>query len=253
MPSILIPSQRKTNRRGIAPTLPMVSGEGESPQTIELALEQWKDIGGSYCDLSEDDRITLNGILNRYLMYAADEPNVAKLSESLDILRKTSDIAIQLYDIMTPHSHAKKRDAYYWATTQLQQMGEKKSSNFSACDIMSFAAGISHCCKHIIAQFEKEPTRGIRNGDAWHTIEYGVMQWAIKKGLKITITRKAETNRNWPSPFVSFFQRLTTSLLPREFQRYTTAGQLTDHLCEARKRMNRHAENKRKLTPSIGE
>lgn len=80
-------------RKPRLPTLPRATYAGSAP-AFAPTEDQWKQVGGSYCELNEDDRAAISEVVIRYFRDKPFEEHVCftiEVKKHLEAIRKTAD------------------------------------------------------------------------------------------------------------------------------------------------------------------
>ncbi|WP_036264514.1 hypothetical protein [Methylocapsa aurea] len=235
-------------------TLPSASYSGSAP-TFAPTRDEWRQIGGTFCDLSDEDERRITDMVVRYLRDAPFESHVHSVNKVVDRLELICKAAGRLYEVL---AHDYKGGSSEVGSIALEHLEVRlrvglphcfsgEETSLGADDASTLAASIMVAAKLAKQDVMQDPTPGIQVHDAWRKLVLDLMDWAEQRRLSVTTAKKAETSKNWPSPFVQFFSRLQDAL-PPDAREFCGNGPLTDALADVRGRRKAKKNTVRELS-----
>lgn len=238
------------------------SGVAGLAPTFNPDESAWKDIGGSYVTLNDGDRSEIVRIANEYLSWREFEDGAishadvaavfakleAAMSRCLRTLQETHDVAGGALDNLSQTDA--ETDAIVRLGRQLAVVPDRSPGDAEArvTGFVSSFIGMLHepigrvelilkAIKNAHSELQEQQGPGIHRHDVWKAFAADLIRWARGRGLSVTTAKQTGASRNWPSPFVKFFDRLQGHF-PERAQAYNfSPGSLTDALDDVRKRI----------------
>ncbi|CAJ0854209.1 hypothetical protein AMST5_00717 [freshwater sediment metagenome] len=212
----------------------------ESAPSFAPSEEYWKIIGGKYCDLTEADRITITRVVEDYLRDRLFETHVKSLSKMAEHLEKIHKSAGSLYRAIGKNAD----DPAGISDLALQEITSRMSAGVQSrhCldrpltpeDVLGFVASIAVAANLARGEIESDKTPEIKVHDAWRKLVWRIMDLIDGKGLRVTTSKESYYSKNWPSPFVKFFDRLQKSF-PKDAREFASDHALSDALDRVRR------------------
>lgn len=216
-------------------TLAQAHYVGSAP-SFAPSEEDWKIIGGKYCDLTEADRFTITRAVEDYLRDRLFETHVKSLSKMAEHLEKIHKSAGSLYRAIGKNAD----DPAGISDLALQEITSRVSAGVQSHhrldrpltpeDVLGFVASIAVAANLARREIESDRTPEIKVHDAWTKLARRIMDLIAEKELKITTSKENPASKSWPTPFVKFFGRLQDTF-PKEAREFAHSDHaLTDAL-----------------------
>jgi hypothetical protein len=234
-------------RKPRLPTLPRASYSGSAP-TFAPTDEQWRQIGGVYCDLSEDDRTAISEAVIRYFRDIPFEKHVCRNNEVQRHWEAIHKAACDFNKAAHGFYRALAPDAFGCAQVgdiALDELSIRlRSLGIGLEQVETIAASVMAATGTALREIDQDPTPGVVTHDAWYRLAQDVMAWAEHRStrrLRVTISEKNKDSKN-ESPFVEFFSRLQDTF-PSELRDFDHSGSsLANGLRTARDKRKRSTE-----------
>jgi hypothetical protein len=233
---------RKSRRRPLNVALV----NGFDPEHL-FTEEQWSRIGGTFCELGHSDKQTLMNAVNAHLLFCKSERKVKHVEDAVAYIEPIKRAAEMLFAaLICENDKNGKWVAHNIAVTQIARLLSsylpfhfgRAVVSLSPNDIIAGSRFLLTACEQAINDFDCNPVRGIHVHDSWERFVSKLMDWAEERQppLKVTIARKTDNSKNWPSPFVAFVERLSKELPVSDREFIGSENGLTDALSAARSR-----------------